>query len=239
MEIKGALLAAGSLIVALVFLTSYTNVSFAHTSKTFGNTTIEIGWLTEPPLASDLNSVTVQVNNESNGKQSPVLNALANLTISAKYGTISKPLDFQPSPTTDGGYEAKILPTRVGPYILVAHGDVKGQKVDGEFKIEDVDSKGIFSFPDSSVDTSNTNNNGQIQNAMSKLSNDVQTSRDDLNSSQKELTNIQESINGLQKNLNSSYLLLITTLGIAIAGIVIAAYLLNILRVKKGKLEGA
>jgi hypothetical protein len=74
---------------------------------------------------------------------------------------------------------------------------------------------------------------------MSKLSNDVQTSRDDLNSSQKEFTNIQESINGLQKNLNSSYLLLIITLGIAIAGIVMAAYLFNILRVKKGMLEGS
>jgi hypothetical protein len=74
---------------------------------------------------------------------------------------------------------------------------------------------------------------------MSNLANDVQTSRDNLNSSQKELTNIQESINGLQKNLNSSYLLLITTLGIAIASIVMAAYLLNILRVKKGMLEGS
>ena len=100
MEIRGAILVAGSLIVAFVFFTSYTHVSLAHTSKTFGNTTIDIGLLTEPPIASDLNSVTVQVNNVSNGEQSPVLNALANLTISAKYGTISKPLDFQPSPTT-------------------------------------------------------------------------------------------------------------------------------------------
>lgn len=175
MENRRAILVAGSLILAFVFFTSYTHVSFAHTSKTFGNTTIEIGWLNEPPLASDLNSVTVQVEKESNGQQSPVLNALANLTISVKYGTISKPLDFEPSPTTDGGYEAKILPTRVGPYILEAKGDVKGQKVDGEFKIEDAESKSIFSFPDSSIDTTNSNNqNEQVQNALSKLSNDIQ-----------------------------------------------------------------
>jgi hypothetical protein len=37
--------------------------------------------------------------------------------------------------------------------------------------------------------------------------------------------------------LNSSYLISITVLGIAIAGIVMAAYLYNILRVKKGMLE--
>ena len=240
MEIRGALLVAGSLIVAFVFFTSYTHVSFAHTSKTFGNTTIEIGWLTEPPLASDLNSVTVQVNNESNGEQSPVLNALANLTISAKYGTISKPLDFQPSPTTDGGYEAKILPTRVGPYILVAQGDVKGQKVDGEFKIEDVESKSIFSFPDSSIDTTSSNNqNEQVQDAINKLSNDIQKGNDDLNMSRKEMTDIQESIGSLYRDSGISYLILLTALGIGIAGVVLAGYLFTILRFKKGLIEGS
>ncbi len=240
MEFRGAFLAAGSLIVALVFFTSYTHVSFAHTSKTFGNTTIEIGWLTEPPLASDLNGVTVQVNNESNGEQSPVLNALANLTISAKYGTISKPLDFQPSPTTDGGYEAKILPTRVGPYIIVAQGDVKGQKVDGEFKIEDVESKSIYSFPDSSIDTTSSNNqNEQVQDAISKLSNDIQKGNDDLNMSRKEMTDIQESIGSLHRDSGISYLILSTALGIGIAGVVLAGYLFTILRFRKGLIEGS
>lgn len=240
MENRGALLVAGSLIVAFVFFTSYTHVSFAHTSKTFGNTTIEIGWLTEPPLASDLNTLTVQVNNESNGEQSPVLNALANLTISAKYGTISKPLDFQPSPTTDGGYEAKILPTRVGPYILVAQGDVKGQKVDGEFKIEDVESKSIFSFPDSSIDTtSSSNQNEQVQDAINKLSNDIQKGNDDLNMSRKEMTDIQESIGSLYRDSGISYMILLTALGIGIAGVVLAGYLFTILRFKKGLIEGS
>jgi hypothetical protein len=240
MEIRGAILVAGSLILASVFFTSYTHVSFAHTSKTFGNITIEIGWLTEPPLASDLNSITVQVNKESNGEQSPVLNALANLTISVKYGTISKPLDFQPSPTTDGGYESKILPTRVGPYMLVAQGDVKGQKVDGEFKIEDVESKSIFSFPDSSIDTTSSNNqNEQVQDAISKLSNDIQKGKDDLNMSRKEMTDIQESIGSLHRDSGISYLLILTALGIGIAGVVLAGYLFTILRFKKGLIEGS
>ncbi|MGI0022398.1 MAG: hypothetical protein ACRD9Q_06005 [Nitrososphaeraceae archaeon] len=240
MEIRGAILVAGSLIVAFVFFASYTHVSFAHTSKTFGNTTVEIGWLTEPALASDLNSITVQVNKESNGEQSPVLNALANLTISVKYGTISKPLDFQPSPTTDGGYESKILPTRVGPYILVAQGDVKGQKVDGEFKIEDVESKSIFSFPDSSIDTTSSNNqNEQVQDAISKLSNDIQKGNDDLNMSNKEMTDIQESIDSLHIDSGISYLILLTALGIGIAGVVLAGYLFTLLRFKKGLIEGS
>ena len=240
MKTRGAILVAGSLILAFMFFTSYTHFSFAHTSKTFGNTTIEIGWLSEPPLVSDLNSITVQVNKGSSGEQTPILNALANLTISVKYGTISKPLDFQPSPTTDGGYEAKILPTRIGPYILVAQGDVKGQKVDGEFKIEDVESKSILSFPDSSVDTTSSNNqNEQVQDAISKLSNDVQKGKDDLNMSRKEMIDIQESIGSLHRESGISYLILLTVLGIGIAGVVLAGYLFTILRFKKGLIEGS
>ena len=240
MENRRVILVAGSLILAFMFFTAYTHISFAHTSKTFGNTTIEIGWLSEPPLVSDLNSITVQVNKGSSGEQTPILNALANLTISVKYGTISKPLDFQPSPTTDGGYEAKILPTRIGPYILVAQGDVKGQKVDGEFKIEDVESKSIFSFPDSSVDTTSSNNqNEQVQDAISKLSNDVQKGKDDLNMSRKEMIDIQESIGSLHRESGISYLILLTALGIGIAGVVLAGYLFTILRFKKGLIEGS
>ena len=240
MEIRGALLVAGSLILAFVFFTSYTHVSFAHISKTFGNTTIEAGWLFEPPLASDLNSIILQVSKSDGGQETPVLNALANLTISAKYGTITKQIDFEPSQTTDGGYEAKILPTRLGPYYVVVQGDVKGQKVDGEFKIEDVESKSVFSFPDSSIDTTSSNNqNEQVQDAISKLSNDIQKSKDDLNMSRKEMTDIQESIGSLHRDSGISYLLLLTALGIGIAGVVLAGYLFTILRFKKGLIEGS
>ena len=208
---------------------------FAHISKTFGNTTIEVGWLSEPPLAGDLNSITLQVNKEASGEQTPVANSLANLTLSVKSGTITKVLDFQPSPTTDGGYEGMVLPTRVGPYSLVVQGDVKGQKVDGDFKIEDVESKSIFSFPDSSIDTASTNNiNQQIQDSISKLSNDIQKGRDDLNMSQNKVLDVEQSVEKLQANSGISYLVLLTTMGISIAGIVMAGYLYSLLRVRKG-----
>lgn len=240
MEIRGAILVAGSLIVAFVIFTSYTHVSFAHISKAFGNTTIETGWLHEPPLVADLNGIILQVSKSNGVQETPVLNALANLTISAKYGTITKQLDFEPSQATDGGYEAKILPTRLGPYYVVVQGDVKGQKVDGEFKIEDVESKSIFSFPDSSVDTTSSNNqNEQVQDAINKLSNDIQKGNDDLNMSRKEMTDIQESIGSLYRDSGISYLILLTALGIGIAGVVLAGYLFTILRFKKGLIEGS
>jgi ABC-type glycerol-3-phosphate transport system permease component len=230
----------GTFLLSFVIFTIIPQISFAHISKTFGNTTIEAGWLLEPPLASDLNSIVIQVSKETGGEQTPVVNALANLTLSAKYGTMTKQLDFQPSPTTDGGYEAKILPTRVGPYNLIIQGDVKGQKVDSEFKIEDVESKSIFSFPDSSIDSANTNNiNQQVQDGISRLSNDIQKSRDDLNMSRNEMAGIQQSLGELQKDSGLSYLILLTTLGISIAGIVMAAYLFTLLRFRKRTVGGA
>jgi hypothetical protein len=236
MEMKGIIIfVVGSLLLSFSVFTIYPETLFAHTSKNFGNTTIEAGWLTEPPLASDLNSIVIQVSNGTDDEQAPVVNALANLTLSVKYGTITKQLDFQPSPTTDGGYEAKLLPTRLGPYSLILQGDVKGQKVDSEFNIEDVESKSIFSFPDSSIDTTNANNiNQQIQDGMSRLSNDIQENRDDLNMSRNEMADIQQSLSELQKNSGISYLILLTTLGISIAGIVMAAYLFTLLRFRKG-----
>lgn len=224
----------GAFLMTFVIFIIVPQISFAHISKTFGNTTIEAGWLSEPPLAGDLNSIVLQVSSEASGEQTPVANALANLTLSVKSGTITKVLDFQPSPTTDGGYEGVILPTRVGPYSLVLQGDVKGQKVDSEFKIEDVESKSIFSFPDSSIDTTNTNNiNQQVQDGISKLSNDIQKSRDDLNKSQNEVLGIQQSVDRLQADSGISYLVLLTTLGISIAGIVLAGYLYTLLGVRK------
>ena len=230
-----AIFVLGTFLLSFVTFIIIPHHSYAHISKTFGNTTIEAGWLTEPPLAGDLNSIVLQVSKMTSGEEIPVANALANLTLSVKSGTITKVLDFQPSPTTDGGYEGMVLPTRVGPYSLVVQGDVKGQKVDNEFKIEDVESKSIFSFPDSSIDTANTNNiNQQVQVGISKLSNDIQKSRDDLNMSQNKVLGIQQSVDSLQANSGISYLVLLTTLGISIAGIVMSGYLYSLLRIGKG-----
>ena len=230
-----AIFVIGTFLLFFVTIITITQISFAHIGKTFGNTTIEAGWLTEPPLVGDLNNIVLQVSRGTGGEQRPVANALANLTVSVKSGTITKVLDFQPSPTTDGGYEGIILPTRVGPYSLVLQGDVKEQKVDSEFKIEDVESKSIFSFPDSSIDTTSTNNiNQQVQDSISKLSNDIQKSRDDLNMSQNKVLSIQQTVDRLQADSGISYLALLTTLGISIAGIVMSGYLYSILRVRNG-----
>ena len=77
MEMKGIIMfVIGSFLLSSAVFTNYPETSFAHTSKTFGNTTIEAGWLSEPPLASDLNSIVIQVSKGTSGEQTPVVNAL-------------------------------------------------------------------------------------------------------------------------------------------------------------------
>ena len=77
MEMKGIIIfVIGSFLLSFAVFINYPETSFAHTSKTFGNTTIEAGWLLEPPLASDLNSIVIQVSKGTSGEQTPVVNAL-------------------------------------------------------------------------------------------------------------------------------------------------------------------
>ena len=52
--------------------------------------------------------------------------------------------------------------------------------------------------------------------------------------SRNEMAGIQQSLGELQKDSGLSYLILLTTLGISIAGIVMAGYLYSLLRVRKG-----
>ncbi|MGA7006066.1 MAG: hypothetical protein WBY28_03235, partial [Nitrososphaeraceae archaeon] len=83
-------------------------------TKKFGNVTILVGWVNEPALVGDLNSVLIDIQKGSGKGISPVLNAFSNLLASVKYGTLTKNLDLLPSETTDGSYEDQLIPTRVG-----------------------------------------------------------------------------------------------------------------------------
>ena len=88
------------LLCTISFFISFSSIklAYAHIIKKYGNLSVEVGWSNEPALVGELNNAIVQVN-QTNGKntQTPVINALANMNILAKYGGVTKPLDFVPS----------------------------------------------------------------------------------------------------------------------------------------------
>jgi hypothetical protein len=141
------------LITLLAFCSSFfsANNAYGHTTKTFGNITLEVGWSNEPALVGQLNNVIVQVNQTSSGKnnaQTPVINALADMSISVKYGGATKPVDFLPSEETEGLYNGQIIPTRSGTYSLVLDGNIQNQKINAEIPLDLVESTQKFNFPD-------------------------------------------------------------------------------------------
>lgn len=211
-------------------MSSFNHNAYAHITKTFGNITVEVGWLNEPSLAGDMNSVTVQVQEDSQGNLLPVLNALGNVTSSIKYGTLTKNLDFTPSETADGLYEAKTLPTRTGSsYSVILGGTIVGQVINAEIPLDNVESKQGFAFPDSSAaDTNPSGNLGpKIQGVLSQVSNTQQNMQDALNQMGKDVQNIKSSIASFESYLDKTYFLALSGIGVGLAGIIMAAFSLS------------
>ena len=137
------------LMLVLVFSFSTVKMAYAHLTKKFGNLSVTVGWSNEPALVGELNNAIVQVNQTSGKTPTGVINALANMNILAKYGGVTKPLDFVPSEQTDGLYNGKMIPTRIGSYSLVMNGTIQGQKIDAQIPLDEVQGKQQISFPDS------------------------------------------------------------------------------------------
>lgn len=224
---------ASAMIISTAVLMSYLTYDhfvFAHITKKFGNVTIEVGWLDEPPLTGDLNNVVLQVQNGSQGKLSPILDAVTNATASIKYGTLIKPLDFIPSENA-GLYEAKALPTRSGSsYSLLIKGEIGGQNINTEIPLDTVESKQTFAFPDrSTTDTSSSGDNisPKIQGVLSQLSSTVQNLQVGLDQMGKDVQNAKSSVGSFEASLGKTYFIALSSAGVGLAGIIIAAFALS------------
>jgi hypothetical protein len=214
------------------------NQASAHVTKKFGSIQIQVGWNDEPPLTGILNSVIVDVNQTSGKTQTPVINALASMNILVKYGGVTKSLDFLPSPTTDGLYVGKMIPSRVGSYYVVLNGTIQGQKISSQLPLDLVDSSQKLNFPDTSSGTdvtviggsasTSTNNIGpQLQGIVSQLANQIDSVKSVIGSVAKSNADTVKSVQEVKNAADRSYLIGMVGIGAGIAGIVIAAMSLS------------
>ncbi|MDQ6668594.1 MAG: hypothetical protein M3Y53_10275 [Thermoproteota archaeon] len=216
----------------------------AHITKKFGNIQVEIGWSDEPPLTGQLNNVIVDVNQTGGKTQTPIINALANMNILVKYGGVTKSLDFLPSPTTDGSYLGKIIPSRVGSYNVVLNGTIQGQKISSQIPLDLVESSQKLAFPDtvtgsgtdatvtggsaSATTSTNTNNIGpQLQRIVSQLANQIDSVKSVIGSVAKSNADTMKSVQDVKSAADRSYLIGMVGIGAGVAGIVIAAFSLS------------
>jgi hypothetical protein len=248
-QIKIALLPIVLFVLITILAFSFfsnAKLADAHITKKFGNITVEVGWSNEPALVGELNNAIVQVNQTSGGKNNnnnnstAVINALADMNIVVKYGGATKPLDFEPSEVTEGLYNGKIIPTRIGSYSLVMNGTIQGQRINNaEIPLDLVEGKEKISFPDTisssatggggGIDTATANNNigPRLQGIVSQLANDIDSAKGGINAIAKSNADTQKSIQNLKGAADRSYMIGLGGIGAGVAGIIIAAVALT------------
>jgi len=174
------------------------------------NLAIEVGWQDEPPLVGFINAITFEINENTLNGQSGVKNAFKNLQAIVKYGGITKILDIDSDPKA-GSYHSKIIPTRTGSLAVELKGDINGVPIDSEITIEDVEDKGILSFPDTTG--SSEQDMTAIKNAMAGL--------------QKEVTELKTKLSGVNTaagefDIENAYNFAVFGLSLGAAGVILA-----------------
>jgi hypothetical protein len=164
------------------------------------------------------------------------------MNILVKYGGVTKPLDFLPSPTTDGLYLGKMIPTRIGSYYLVLNGTVQGQKISSQLPLDLVESSQKLAFPDtgggsavggatvggSSTTTTTTNNIGpQLQGIVSQLANQIDSVKGITGAVAKSNAETLKSVQDVKNSADRSYMIGMIGIGAGVAGIIIAAFALS------------
>jgi hypothetical protein len=249
-EQKNGLLLFTSLLAIIALTTILANYLIpvhAHITKQFGNISVEVGWTEEPPLVGQLNSALIVVEKAvTGGNSTPVNNALSQLDIKEKYGGISKPIEFVPSEQTEGGYEAKIIPTRIGSYGLLMNGSIQNQNITNvEIPLDEVEGTQMFSFPDreisgssnSSVSGSNNGSNqtvtggneigAEVEQILSQFSNDIDSIKGSIAKLDSNYVNIQNSIQNVKSASDISFIIGMAGVGAGISGVIISLIVLS------------
>jgi len=216
-------------ITILVTMPYATKPASAHLTKPFGNYLITVGWKNEPSLTGQMNSPIVIVKKGSGDSAKPIINALANMQISIKYGSVTKNLDFVPDQTADGQYVSPLIPTRVGTYSLVMKGTIEDQSIDTEIPLDEVASVDTINFPQ--ADSSGSSNIGQVGPIINQLTSDIEEAKSSANSAAQSVANVGKSFQEVKDTTDRLYMISMVGIGIGVAGIVIAVFAIS----KKGE----
>jgi hypothetical protein len=228
MKTRIVTLASVSILILLVISISPFAIkpALAHKTLVFGNYLVTVGGNNEPVYNGLTNAPLVMVKKGSGDSAKPVINALANMQISIKYGSVTKQLDFVPSSTADGQYVAPLIPTRIGSYSLIMKGTIENQTIDTEIPLDDVASIDTLNFPQSgsSADTSNI---GQVSTIINQLTNDIEQAKNNANSAAQSVANVGKSFQEVKDTTDKLYMISMTGIGIGVAGIVIAVFAIS------------
>ena len=140
---KNKLFLLASLIASFALIVNI-QPALAHESISVGDYTLEIGWLSEPPVVGQQNAIVVNV---SKGEAEPVED-VSSLIVTISYGGQDKTLTLQPlGENTPGQFIAPVLPTVAGQYTLKLGGTLGDTAVDAQVEPEEVQPADTLQFP--------------------------------------------------------------------------------------------
>jgi len=134
-----------AVLLAIIALTINFQSALAHEEITVGDYTLEIGWLSEPPVAGQQNAIVMNVMTASD--QQPVED-VSGLTVTISYGGQEKLLTLQPlGEATPGQFTAPLIPTIPGEYTIKLGGTLGDTAVDTSVQPEEVGAADTLQFP--------------------------------------------------------------------------------------------
>lgn len=210
-----------SFILTFLFSIGFSIQSvYGHTEIKVGNYTIEAGWSNEPPLINNLNEVVIFIFEND----SPVRNAMKDLSVSINYGGINKKLNFLPSEESVGQYLADIIPSNLGTYSLNLKGTIGTQNINNDIQIEEVEDAKKLTFPIVSESSNSLENIGkQITPIMKDLSNQIEETKEQVNSTKQLIQKMDNEDNSIKSEIERTNLLSYIATALSASAIILIA----------------
>ena len=211
--------------VGLVFF-SYFGIqnSFAHKDVQVGNITITAGWLTEPPLINNLNNLLLMFHDNDD---SPIRNALKDITVNVLFGGVTKEVNFIPSEEEAGTYLSEIIPTQLGTYALSLNGKLNNQNITTEITIEDVEDTAKLAFPpveDTATSDVSQNIGSQIKPIITDINQQIEENKNSNNETRQLVEEMINKVDEIKVDLNRIGLLSFIGIALGAAAIILTSW---------------
>jgi thiamine pyrophosphate-dependent acetolactate synthase large subunit-like protein len=155
---------------------------------------------------------------------SPVRNAMKDLSVSINYGGINKKLNFLPSEESVGQYLADIIPSNLGTYSLNLKGTIGTQNINNDIQIEEVEDAKKLTFPIVSESSNSLENIGkQITPIMKDLSNQIEETKEQVNSTKQLIQKMDNEDNSIKSEIERTNLLSYIATALSASAIILIA----------------
>lgn len=223
---KKAALCLSVIFTLCVMLASASQRAFAHEEVFCGDVKIVGGWANELPLVNQFNGIILEITQNSTGE--PVSNAVAQLEVTVKKGTLTKTLEFQPTEES-GVYVAKIIPTQTGQYGVAFRGSISEQACDIDVEIESVEDTRLLEFPERQSGNSSipTDFIEQLEGVVADLNSQVEQATAASEEAVESARLATEASGELRKSADMAYLFGMVGVGVGVAGIIIGVIALG------------